>query len=495
MRVEHCAFDWTHHANRNEGEGDGTGTGGTAVLEFPSCGRTIGKGSGGDEDELSTATMVTIGPEAPHRTALHNFEKGNYRRVGKWCNTLVSTDHYVESKPPRAATAPSDVETQREHRDRESRECIGGMRSPWRSVRRMPAARTVGARIKRTIEKYIDHHPDVVQILARLGDKEFAAANTQSQMWLNEHVGNLRQQLVIELGGILDIQGADAGSWHAPLVVAHMHASGDPDQDLPRWVTEGAPVGVAKDITDGGIFPLAPTDARPVNEVSEILTLTEPISNYKSVEDAREIAAAEIDRAVKMGFAKHYDSWDELLRGEGQVVIAKLACNIKLKPDLTRKVRMIADLRRNGYNRFVRYAERIVLPRLTEVLEDAADLDECLVAGEILSHLSCDFADAFHNFAVHPTERRFLAAKHPCSGYVVYYTILFGGGGCPLVWGRGSAYLGRSGQSLFDERKARVQLYVDDPIVTFREVRRTQSPQRVGSLVVVGVFGTAHLVG
>ena len=218
---------------------------------------------------------------------------------------------------------------------------------------------------------------------------------------------------------------------------------------------------VAKDITDGGIFPLAPSDARPFNEVSEILTLAEPISDYKSVEDAKEIAAAEIDRAVKMGFAKHYDSWDELLRGEGQVVIAKLACNIKLKPDLTKKVR-------NGYNRFVRYAEGIVLPRLTEVLENVADLDECLVAGEILSHPSCDFADAFHNFAVHPTERRCLAAKHPCSGYVVHCTIFFGGGGCPLVWGRGSAFLGRSGQSLFDEREARVQLHVDDPIVTFR---------------------------
>ena len=401
------------------------GLAGRQFLSFHLAGARSGRDLGADDGELSTATMVTIGPEAPHRTALYNFEKGNFRRVGKWGNILVSADHYVESNPPRAATTPNDVETQLERRDRESRECIGGMRSPWRSVRRMPAARTVGARIKRTIEKYIDHHPDVVQILTRLGDKEFAAASKQSQMWLNEHVDNLRQQLVIELGGNLDIQGADAGSWHAPLVLAHMHASGDPDQDLPRWVTEGAPVGVAKDITDGGIFPLAPTDARPFNEVSEILTLTEPISNYKSVEDAREIAAAEIDRAVKMGFAKHYDSWDELLRGEGQVVIAKLACNIKLKPDLTRKVRMIADLRRNGYNRFVRSAERIVLPRLTEVLEDAADLNECLVAGEILSHLSCDFADAFHNFAVHPAERRFLAAKHPCSGYVVYYTILF----------------------------------------------------------------------
>ena len=194
--------------------------------------------------------------------------------------------------------------------------------------------------------------------LGRFGDTSLVGfVSKQSQMWLNVHVENLRQQLAIELGGNLDIQGADAGSWHAPLVHAHMHTSGDPDQDLPSWVTEGAPVGVAKDITDGGIFPLVPSGARPFDEVSEIFTLAEPISNYKSVEDAREIAAAEIVRAVKMGFAKHYGSWDEMLRGERQVVIAILACNVKLKPDLTRKVRIIADLRRNGYNRFVRSAE------------------------------------------------------------------------------------------------------------------------------------------
>ena len=136
------------------------GLAGRQFLSFHLAGARSGRDLGGDDGELSTATMVTIGPEAPHRTALYNFEKGNYRRVGKWGNTLVSADHYVESKPPRAATAPNDGETQRERRDRESRECIGGMRSPWRSVRRMPAARTVGARIKRTIEKYIDHHPE-----------------------------------------------------------------------------------------------------------------------------------------------------------------------------------------------------------------------------------------------------------------------------------------------------------------------------------------------
>ena len=59
--------------------------------------------------------------------------------------------------------------------------------------------------------------------------------------------------------------------------------------------------------------------------------------------------------------------------------------------------------------------------------------------------------------------RRFPAPKHQCSEYVIYYTILYRGEECLLVWGRGCAYLDCSGQSLFNEREN-----VDDPIVTFR---------------------------
>ena len=50
------------------------------------------------------------------------------------------------------------------------------------------------------------------------------------------------------------------------------------------------------------------------------------------------------------------------------------------------------------------------------------------------------------------------------------------------MWGRGSAYLGRSGQSMFDEREARVQLYVDDPFVTFR---RSVARNRHNALVLL----------
>ena len=139
-------------------------------------------------------------------------------------------------------------------------------------------------------------------------------------MWLNGHVGNLRQQLVrrkkkeergkrkeergkrkeergkrkdIRLGGNLGIQGANAGSWHAK---------------SSSRVTEGAPVEIANDITVNGTFLLAPASARPFKVVSEIPNLTVPISYYKSVENAREVTAVEIGWVVKLGVARHYVS-------------------------------------------------------------------------------------------------------------------------------------------------------------------------------------------
>ena len=78
-------------------------------------------------------------------------------------------------------------------------------------------------------------------------------------------------------------------------------------------------MGVAKGITVGGIFPLAPADARPFDVVSEIPTLTVPISYCKSVEDAREIAAAEFDWAVKMGVANKKRVGMECCEGRGKL--------------------------------------------------------------------------------------------------------------------------------------------------------------------------------
>ena len=46
--------------------------------------------------------------------------------------------------------------THKQRRDQEDRDCIGGMRDPVRSVARLPGWRTVGARVRAVIDKYLD---------------------------------------------------------------------------------------------------------------------------------------------------------------------------------------------------------------------------------------------------------------------------------------------------------------------------------------------------
>ena len=74
-----------------------------------------------------------------------------------------------------------------------------------------------------------------------------------------------------------------------------------------------------------------------------------------------------------------------------------------------------------------------------------------------------DFEDAFHSFCVDPDEWRYLVVRHPVSGFVGYRTVLCGGSGCPLLWGRAAAFLGRSGQAMIGEGELRTKSYVDDP--------------------------------
>ena len=79
-----------------------------------------------------------------------------------------------------------------------------------------------------------------------------------------------------------------------------------------------------------------------------------------------------------------------------------------------------------------------------------------------------DFVDAFHTLAVTEEERKHQVVRGEDGDFRVYDTVVFGGGGSPLVWGRAAAYLGRSGQGLYDKSRLRMQIFVDDPLIAVR---------------------------
>ena len=66
-------------------------------------------------------------------------------------------------------------------------------------------------------------------------------------------------------------------------------------------------------------------------------------------------------------------------------IIAKIVVILKLRRDGSKKIRIIVDMLRNGVNGMIRLRERIVLPRVSDVVEGTLDLWAALLASLGLS--------------------------------------------------------------------------------------------------------------
>merc|ERR1711940_424605 len=78
-------------------------------------------------------------------------------RVGRYGNVLCRPDLVVEPLPrPRVGRQRAAAPTTAERRALENRSCIGGLRRPVASVRRLPYLASAGKRLRRAIEEAID---------------------------------------------------------------------------------------------------------------------------------------------------------------------------------------------------------------------------------------------------------------------------------------------------------------------------------------------------
>ena len=113
--------------------------------------------------------------------------------------------------------------------------------------------------------------------------------------------------------------------------------------------------------------------------------------------------------------------------------MSRLAAIIKVKERGEERVRIIIDMLRSGINYFVRLEERIVLPRLRDVINNVLYLLSQCEAGEEIEQIVTDFSDAFHTIAVREEERPLQIARLDARRFIGFDTVVFGGGGSPLV--------------------------------------------------------------
>ena len=233
---------------------------------------------------------------------------------------------------------------------------------------------------------------------------------------------------------------------------------GDPDSPVKEWLRRGTvPLGIQAPIVAGGVFP----SADPVYpEVDTDLNFW--LENYATFSEHQEGAEEILERERAAGWLEWSRSRKVLEDRYGPITQNRIGAIAKLKGG-KQKLRLIHDLRRSGVNSQVKFTERLILPRLADARDDV--LHGIAMAGH--DEWECavlDFADAFKQLRVDEAERRFLGGR-ALGGWFVYCSILFGVKSGPLVWGRTAALLMRI-TSAATAHRARIQCFVDDPLIT-----------------------------
>ena len=396
----------------------------------------------------------------PSHAPRNSGEKVKKVKVGRWANALVPADDAMVHGLPSVLheTCPARTSA-KAAREQENEKCVGGLRAPWRSTEALHRSKEVGSRVKAALRQAVLEHPAL--LVAADGRKDF----NPDEALQTEGVERARQ-LVAEVLGVAHPQPLGrSSSWLPHLVRAWVEAANDPDIDLAEWLIKGAPLGVREEIPRRGIFP--EVEAAVANEtLEEIFASVEPLSNYKSYDEAREQVDPELQRLRDAGYVEVLGSWQQVRARFGDsVVVSKLAAILKPRADGSLKVRLVIDYRRSGVNAFVKTRERVVLPRVREAIDNAVFMMKEHGGNAQLAWMVVDFKDAFHTIPVDPEDLRLQVFMTRPGVFELFNTTVFGSKASPLIWGRFGALLMRSGQALFDPVEVLLECYVDDPLI------------------------------
>ena len=264
----------------------------------------------------------------------------------------------------------------------------------------------------------------------------------------------------------LPARTAKASSPISPEILwAWGEATDDPDAcALATWIREGAPLGFAESIPTNGIFPVV----EGVNWTSEgaksLIRDLDGWENYPSAVEENQALQELIQEARDSGFCTIYDSMDVATRELGSTpLLNKLGVIVKEK-ESGRKCRIIWDLRESKINSLCHQGERVILPKLVDVVHDALEIYR---RGGKPRFLAVDILNAFHNIPAGRDRAHTVAAFSTPSGLRIlcYDVLVFGSVSSPTIWGRFASWLSRSLVAVCPG--IGLQTYVDDPIITF----------------------------
>ncbi len=402
--------------------------------------------------------------DACHRGPLRATSEGDATMPAD-ANPWGATAPLVRDAPLRGEAAPSA----REVRDKENAAAVGGMRNPAQAVSKLPQVQALGRRLREALLPLVAPGQPIPRITGHLLSGGVAEPPPAG-------VCDAPRRAIAEALGIA--APTAPGLDHATLYA--IRDAGDPDPHVADWVKDGAPLGISRPVPSSGIFPPVP-GAAPTSTLSDIVTDFDAFVNYSSAEESPEVCLDLLRKMTSRGWAVELPDLRAAHKflGTHSLTFNRLALITKERPDGSLKHRLVWDLRRSGVNQFISPGERVVLPRLGDVIADAHSLWGADPNAPEAALLGADVSDAFHLVPLEASEWKYTLAS-VVDRLFVFKVLVFGSASAPTVWGRVAALCGRVLAAVLQCDHARVQMYVDDPLVSLRGA--TDDLLREGSL-------------
>ena len=337
-------------------------------------------------------------------------------RVGRFGNVLVRQQLAELSwKGSRAGRFGLSGPPSKKARKEENVKCTGGMRGPARAVKLIPGLRRVGSAVAAEFQSFVKLHPEALEVADNFGQKDFEGSS-------KELVVKWKRALRDLVGGKGKAEPLNFEQWPCPLEddiwERWLLKTGDPEKSIGPWARQGVPLGIEVPIDAHGIFPKIEEERgdQAAPDVQE--AFMSGFKNYSSFYDDYEGAKKVARSATSAGHGIEVE-WSKAMEKDPHGSISKMALIVKSKQDGTVKRRIIMDVRRSGANSKSVCLERIILPRISDAIQDLRQLAEdetqawqqaAAVEDDLdtwgCEAVSADFSDAYMHWRVDPRERQ-----------------------------------------------------------------------------------------
>ena len=200
-------------------------------------------------------------------------------------------------------------------------------------------------------------------------------------------------------------------------------------------------------------------------------------------------AATELQRLKASGFVKEFANWPATVRflGGHEPVLSKIGLIIRERAE-KRKVRMVVDSKESGVSGACRKWQLIQLPTIQHAVWDHMELLQSSTPGQELEHMIADFKDAFFLIPNKHEERRYFVVQFQ-NLYYVFLKTAQGSKAAPLTWARVAALITRLTMSVLGTTQARINTYVDDPLVSTIGTKQQRDRCFALAILVWGALG------